>query len=247
MRHVPRIESASEFHASVDLTRSPAEATEGGPQAQGKGESAIVPAVIMNAEGQLLGVSRAFSEAVGFERDSLIGSRHPFPWCPAAQASRCRKRFSLLASDGLGELGVTSMSWRCQVEGDQACMDGPICLAVSDANLLEESHEGTQESGIRARDLEAAVQRIALEVARLGKQTPSDPVQINHQACDGLELLSAREWEVLNPFIAGRRVASIAKLLCISPHTVRNHLQSIYRKVGVGSQSELIDKLRSPS
>jgi DNA-binding CsgD family transcriptional regulator len=48
---------------------------------------------------------------------------------------------------------------------------------------------------------------------------------------------------VLKPFTAGHLVASIARQLCISPHTVRNHLQSIYRKAGVNGQAELMEKL----
>ncbi len=44
---------------------------------------------------------------------------------------------------------------------------------------------------------------------------------------------------------AGDWVPAIAKRLYISPHTVRNHLKSIYRKVGVGTQSQLIERVRS--
>ena len=44
--------------------------------------------------------------------------------------------------------------------------------------------------------------------------------------------------------VAGKRVPAISKSLHISPHTVRNHLKSIYRQIGVGSQSELIEHVR---
>jgi DNA-binding CsgD family transcriptional regulator len=59
-----------------------------------------------------------------------------------------------------------------------------------------------------------------------------------------LGALSAREREILGELAAGSRVPSIAKRLFISPHTVRNHLKAIYRKLGVGSQAELIERLR---
>ena len=42
----------------------------------------------------------------------------------------------------------------------------------------------------------------------------------------------------------GLRVATIARELTISPNTVRNHLKSIYRKLGVRSQTELLEQLR---
>jgi AcrR family transcriptional regulator len=42
----------------------------------------------------------------------------------------------------------------------------------------------------------------------------------------------------------GARVATVAKALFISPHTVRNHLRSIFAKVGVHSQPELLEHFR---
>lgn len=45
--------------------------------------------------------------------------------------------------------------------------------------------------------------------------------------------LSARELEVLTLIGRGRANDEIAKALFISPHTVKNHVSSIYRKLGV--------------
>jgi PAS domain S-box-containing protein len=60
-----------------------------------------------------------------------------------------------------------------------------------------------------------------------------------------LKELSAREREVLEHLMTGSRVDAIASQLFISPSTVRNHLKSIYRKVNVSSQSELIELVHS--
>lgn len=62
-------------------------------------------------------------------------------------------------------------------------------------------------------------------------------------------LFSPREKEVLNLLMAHKRTKSIAKMLGISPSTVRNHLKSMFAKAGVKSQEELIERLlehRSP-
>lgn len=56
--------------------------------------------------------------------------------------------------------------------------------------------------------------------------------------------LSARERQVLQLLLSSHRVPTIAELLFISQHTVRNHLKSIFRKVGVNSQVELIERVR---
>lgn len=53
--------------------------------------------------------------------------------------------------------------------------------------------------------------------------------------------LSLREWEVLALLSDGLTTRQIAKRLFISVYTVRNHLKSMYRKLELHSQSELID------
>jgi DNA-binding CsgD family transcriptional regulator len=58
------------------------------------------------------------------------------------------------------------------------------------------------------------------------------------------ESLSKREQEVLAYLVEGERVATVAKALFLSPHTVRNHLRSIFAKLGVHSQPELLEYVR---
>jgi PAS domain S-box-containing protein len=50
--------------------------------------------------------------------------------------------------------------------------------------------------------------------------------------------LSGREKEVLYLLVQGKAARGIAETLCISYATVRNHLQTILRKLGVHSQRE---------
>jgi two-component system response regulator DegU len=57
--------------------------------------------------------------------------------------------------------------------------------------------------------------------------------------------LSSRERDVLARLLEGERVHAIAEALFVSESTVRNHLSSIFRKVGVHSQAELIHRLLS--
>lgn len=56
--------------------------------------------------------------------------------------------------------------------------------------------------------------------------------------------ISPRERQVIESLFAGSRVVHIADSLGISAHTVRNHLKSIFQKLGVHSQTELIELLR---
>jgi DNA-binding CsgD family transcriptional regulator len=55
-----------------------------------------------------------------------------------------------------------------------------------------------------------------------------------------LDALTKREQEILAELMDGGRVPQIGKKLFISTHTVRNHLRSIFSKLSVHSQAELI-------
>jgi DNA-binding CsgD family transcriptional regulator len=95
----------------------------------------------------------------------------------------------------------------------------------------------------RGMQLEAHMLRIADELHAAGliprlKQLPvlTDEPQLGK--------LTSREWAVLTRLLDGQRVAAIAADLYVSQSTVRNHLSSIYAKLGVPSQVGLIRLVR---
>jgi len=59
-----------------------------------------------------------------------------------------------------------------------------------------------------------------------------------------LDQLSKREREIVETLLGEGSVTGVANSLHISLHTVRNHLKSIFRKLGVHSQVELVTKLK---
>ncbi len=56
----------------------------------------------------------------------------------------------------------------------------------------------------------------------------------------GLELLSARERQVVQYLAAGMTNSEIADALGLSPHTVKNYLFRIFEKLGVSNRTELL-------
>jgi DNA-binding CsgD family transcriptional regulator len=95
----------------------------------------------------------------------------------------------------------------------------------------------------RVVELEHYLRRIAQEVEAAGfTEATAIP---DASSVPGLEDLSVRQREVVVRLFRGERVATIARDMFLSQSTVRNHLASIYRKLGVRSQSELLEALHS--
>jgi ATP/maltotriose-dependent transcriptional regulator MalT len=56
--------------------------------------------------------------------------------------------------------------------------------------------------------------------------------------------LSERELEVLRLVAAGMKNAEIAKELFVVVGTIKSHLNSIYRKLGVSSRTQAVSRAR---
>ena len=61
---------------------------------------------------------------------------------------------------------------------------------------------------------------------------------------DGLMQLSLREREIVRALLRGSTVSEMADELFISVNTVKSHLKSVYRKLGVGSRQAAIQRAR---
>ena len=94
---------------------------------------------------------------------------------------------------------------------------------------IEKTHQGELWFGREATG-------IALNVMRGGSEPPRD-----HRSRNRLEALTPRERKVLRAIIANkvRTNRDLAKQLFISESTLRNHLSSIYQKLGVNNRLDL--------
>lgn len=95
----------------------------------------------------------------------------------------------------------------------------------------------------RERELEDALSRIGEELSKAGVVPDKSLPSANLERPE-LARLSPRERDVLEHLLDGHRVSTISQRLEVSEHTVRNHLKSMFRKLGVHSQPELIDFAR---
>ncbi len=211
--------------------------------------------VARDSADRLLYTNPAFSELVGFNAEESLGQLDRFPWSIEGGSAACEERSQFLESEKAHKLGIGLFAWsvrhasgeyrpvwlsRRKIVSKGGATLGDVFIHIDRAPTWS-----GREHGVAARmeELEASVQRIALAIEQLGVPVGMRPAVRPMGPRAEFSTLSPREGEVLQPLLEGHRVPYIARMLYISPHTVRNHLQSVFRKLGVASQAELIEKL----
>jgi two-component system response regulator DesR len=113
----------------------------------------------------------------------------------------------------------------------------PNVLLISGAGRISpNAARAAGAAGFVSKDLAAA--EIASAVRRVGLgMTVFRP----HEAPQGPPL-SDREREVLQEIASGATNREIAERLYLSPHTVKEHTSSLYRKLGVRNRAEAVQK-----
>ena len=118
----------------------------------------------------------------------------------------------------------------------------PLEPAPSCAFVFLPTASGTTENQLSA-DLSDILLRLGhgAEIAQLAQGVFRG---ISEARLPGLSRLTTRELEIVTQLLDGERAPSIATKLCLSQSTVRNHLGSVFGKLGVTSQQGLLDAVR---
>ncbi|MDQ2958326.1 MAG: PAS domain S-box protein [Actinomycetota bacterium] len=105
-------------------------------------------------------------------------------------------------------------------------------------------HSSVREAKNRPPEDESYVAALVADYLRAAKPEHPTAAPSFEESVPGLDRLSRRELEVVRMLLLGDRVPVIARHLFVSQSTVRNHLSSVFRKLRVRSQQELIVLLR---
>jgi DNA-binding CsgD family transcriptional regulator len=140
-------------------------------------------------------------------------------------------------------LSAREPQWR-EVSAVFAVISPEVPPLMAFALIRGGSGTGTAVDSTRESRLEAHMLRIAdeLHAAGLLPRLQQLPTLSGNPR---LGLLTSREWAVLTRLLDGQRAAGIASDLVVSQSTVRNHLSSIYAKLRVDGQVDLIRTLRA--
>ena len=130
---------------------------------------------------------------------------------------------------------------------------GMLPSVVYPTAVLARSQDGADAA--RALVQAADGRWVTIEAAALeGEREGEVAVQLRSAtAAETFELLcrvyalSPREHDVVSLLVAGLDTRAIAKRMFISPHTVQDHLKSVFAKIGIHSRRELLATLSTAS
>jgi PAS domain S-box-containing protein len=122
--------------------------------------------------------------------------------------------------------------------GDDGELEATFSIVVDLASIYAAKRVGVEDPHAQ---LTAVLENVARQFSSIVTPPVASGPNLDHPS---VRDLSRREREVLERLMLGERVPRIGERLFISQSTVRNHLKSIFRKVGVSSQGELIEYVR---
>ncbi|SDO20813.1 regulatory protein, luxR family [Nakamurella panacisegetis] len=118
----------------------------------------------------------------------------------------------------------------------------PLHPAPTCAFVLLPARSGLPRAPI-TEDLPTILRRLGrgIEVAEL---TRGRVARVTERSVPGVSRLTTRELQIVDLLLRGDRVPSIAGQLFLSKSTIRNHLTSVFAKLGVNSQQGLLHRFR---
>jgi DNA-binding CsgD family transcriptional regulator len=123
---------------------------------------------------------------------------------------------------------------------------GILPAVVYPVAALARSRDGS--GGAHALERASDGRWVRIEAAQLEGQ-PDAQIAVTLRAATTTETfdllcrayaLSRREREVVAALLAGLDTRTIGARLCISPHTVKDHFKSVFRKTGAHSRREIL-------
>lgn len=217
------------------------------PPAKGapKTDSQEAPSVVGTADARLL-IERISSDAEELF-NTPVGELLGASLTALVAADDVPKCLSALDEASTNQTGVTlHLAVNAGPEGQAVRCEMlvlPLQPAPSCAFVFLPIQEG-EANGAAAADLSSSLVRLRRgdQVAQVARGVFQ---RMSEKTVPGVSRLTTRELEIVNRLVEGDRAPAIARKLFLSQSTVRNHLASVFGKLGVTSQQELLDLFRA--
>ncbi|MCZ7658476.1 MAG: LuxR C-terminal-related transcriptional regulator [Xanthobacteraceae bacterium] len=125
------------------------------------------------------------------------------------------------------------------------CFMSPVEMTVNGERRVFCAIQEGDEPRESERDLFAAIQTVLADTSWFARTVIDKMKALRHgngagEDLEGIDMLSDREREVLGLICEGVSDAEMSNMLRLSPNTVRNHIASLYRKIGVNRRGAAI-------
>lgn len=154
----------------------------------------------------------------------------------ALEGSRRAQLAACLARAGHDVVDVVADADVVLADGDCPAGEGPPVIALGGAQA---DHAGFLAQDATPEQIDAALRAVAAGLVVRGAPVPERGfAEMKEQALRAL--LTPREIEILDAIGCGLTNKMIARRLEISLHTVKFHVESVFRKLGVRSRAEAV-------
>ncbi len=156
----------------------------------------------------------------------------------AADPAIAARLAALAVEAGHAVVDATEAADAVLTDGSAEALPGAPIVALGSA---ESDFAGLLPAGAAPAQLDAALRAVAAGLAVRPLAILPEP-RFAPLPEDGSPTPTAREIEVLTALAAGLSNKAIARRLGISPHTVKFHLEQLFRKLGAGCRAEAVAK-----
>jgi PAS domain S-box-containing protein len=204
--------------------------------------SPVATALMKLSDRTFVNVNAAFAAQFGYNDAELIGRRPEDLHLWARRDARQKFETDIVQS---GSVNSLEACMTCRNKNELDCIVSAEIVTIGDNRCILAAFLDITERKRTERELMQAIDAAMADASWLSKgiieklaahrrpQSEPDKAQL-------LDKLTNREQEVLGLICQGMSDAAVSKRLSLSLNTVRNHVASMYRKLGVHRRSEAV-------
>jgi PAS domain S-box-containing protein len=208
---------------------------------------APVPTTISTADDhRLIEINEAFSRVLGYHAQDVVGYTADDVGLWVDEGERCRFESELARTGTIRDFDAC-----LRVKGGEAitCLVSAETLTLGERECVLCSFQDITARRRSEEELVKAIEAVMADASWFSRgvveklaamRLPLRPGQSPAQAAASVADLTAREREVLTLVCQGKSDPEIATELKLARNTVRNHVASLYQKLGVNRRSALI-------
>lgn len=203
--------------------------------------SPVPTAVLKLSDWTFINVNEAFSAQFGFGDAESIGRRLADLKLWNEISSRQKFEADIVQT---GRAAAHEATMVCKNKNEVDCIISAETVMIADSICVLATFLDITERKRSERDLMQAIDAVMTDASFLSRGIIEKLAAIRRPADDQkrteTEKLTNREREVLGLICQGLGDTAISKRLSLSMNTVRNHVASLYRKLGVHRRSEAV-------